>query len=414
MQEIKRLAKSEIQDLNKQGHKLDEEGFYVIRFLFNDKWNKAQQPNPFRVKTELLDKLAQDAIGMPWIVPPYGVSQHPTELEQIIEATKKYTIGTIRSTIRYPSNNVFGIIEILPQFQGAIENNLIPPLVSPLLNIVKHDNFEVEDAQFLNLQSVPTSGYAAELTQISSVCKAGIKQCMEELAVVGATGHDTSRFDTKSFSNRQNGLPSSMSAQDEITLEGVAKQVADHSKILGEHSKSLDQIVTDVATIKNAVGQKPQPQGQPAGAAGPESSKQAKQITIPPELKDNEFVKTILEKSEAQEQLLKKINEEREAEKKKALEQKRKSAAESIVSILIKNKKIDEKNKDAEIKKYLDLKNEDGAPTDLDAIEATLKSVLPEEAEDKPEIAGAYGYYAPNLKGDSTQKRSNAELLGMS
>lgn len=421
------LDTTQLKQLKTEGHDLDDKKLHVIRFLFNDKWNRATQPGPFRIKTEILDKLAKDAIGSAWLVLPNS-DLHPVDAtpEQLVNLTKEYAVGQIKSTIKYPSNNVWGIIEIFPKYEDMVQKDELPPLVSPLFNVIKEDADGISDAQFLNLQSVKRSGYPAQLTRITSFCKNGLKECIAELSLAGASGN-SSKADPKRFSIMVNGLGKTMAAQGEnqVTLESVAKTVEDHGKAITQLSENVRQIGTDVASIKTIVenkgGNNPNPAPNPKGAAGendPQNPKGGKQETmqIPKELLDHPGIKQLVEEHEATKKSLDEIKKERDEEKKKIAEQKRKSAAESIVTLLIKHKKIEEKSKDSEIKKYLDLKNEDGTPVDLDAIEATLKSVLgTEEPAQQPTVKGAYGAYTiPNLAGDKTGKhRSNAEILGV-
>jgi hypothetical protein len=402
------LASDQIKQLQSEGHSLDEKKLYVIRFLFNDKWNRATQPGPFRIKTELVDKLAKDAIGTPWIILPEPYTdQHPVgaSAQELAQITKKYAVGYIKSTLKYPSGNVFGIIEIFPQYEEMIKKNEIPPLVSPLFNVIQEDKEGISDAQFVNLQSVNRSGYPAQLTRITSFCKNGLKECIAELSLAGAAGKETSSDTNKNFSISAGNIDRTMSAP-QITLESVAKTVEDHGRAIAELTDSVNRISTDVATIKTTLEGK-QTDVNPKGAAGEDTA----QVQIPKELLQHPAIKQLAEEFEATKKSLEEIKKEREEEKKKLAEQKRKAAAESIVTLLIKHKKLDEKNKDKEIKKYLELKNEDGSLQDLDGIEATLKSVLGTEPE-TPTVKGAYGVYTiPDLKG--SKDRTNAEMLGV-
>lgn len=386
----KLLSGGQIEELNKKGHSLKSGKFYLLRFIFNNKKNKAWDPVSYRIHESITDKLAKSAIGMPFVVPPYGIQEHlrgphhglPDTTEALLEVQKKYTIGEIVDYIKYDSGNVFGIIEVWPKFIGAVENDLIPPLVSPTINIKEHDdNWDVLDAEFLNLQAVPSSGYPANLTEIKGMCTGGIKECMKELRPAGAAGPD-------SFSNTNSNPPKSMSEQtQELTLENVNAKVEQQGQALAELSTKVEGVAGDIASIKEKLdgksdtGDNPESTGDaPAGAQGPY---QQQVVTLKKELE------SLNKKFET-------YQSENDAERKVQAEKTRKLEAGSIVDALIAMKRVDSKNRETEAKKYYDLKGDDGQPLDLTALANTLKTIAPaSDSTDSP--AGAFGPYTSGV-----------------
>lgn len=360
--DTKLLTSENITELNSEGKSLDIKKNYAIKFLFNDKWNEAADPRPFRIKTELIKKLADDAIGMPWIVAPYGEARHirgqHDTAESLLEMQRKYTIGEIIDTIISKQNNVYGIIEIWPQFVGAVENDLIPVFVSPTILPISEDSDGISDAQFLNIQSVPTPGYPRALAGVTGLCKGGIKQCMEELRPIGAAG----KLDV-SFSNTDQLTSVQMSSTDNSnkgpTLEGVAADVS----TLKETVTGLANVVTNLASeIKPILENMKATDKAPVGASG---SKQ-----------ELEQLKTELEQ----------LKTDYTADKQRHTLEKRHAQAKIIVESLLKLKLKDVtlENKDKKIKEYVEMKDETGNTIDLSILVDTLSAQA-------KEIVGASG-----------------------
>ncbi len=451
MDEQRILGKDEIADLNKKGHRLDSGKFYVLNFLFNDKLNEADDPAPFQIDTDHLDALAKSAIGKPWIVPEYGEKNHVgTHLEpaDLMEFQAKYAIGIIQDTIRYPSNNVWGVIEVFPEYIAAVKSNLIPPFNSPTIAVqhepghppVESDPL-VKQAEFLNLQAVPTPGYPKELAGVKSTCRGGLKACMEELQVIGAAGHlKETRNDKKLLSNIVQKAGQSMSA--EPPAEGAAdgassKEIMDGIKTLQESVtmmstqqqaivKSLEtnnEVLVEVATATDGVDEKKiivKPLEAPAedaaaeGDAGMDTSTMGasgtsvtKTKTISATSPKDGISKELSEHPtfKQMKQELDDIKHKLEKERKENAAKERLSQATRLVENKLKTQEIKVENKDEAIKTYLNLKDSAGNLKDL--------SLLLEDTEKRAsQIVGASGattFVMPNV--DTTKSYKNSEMM---
>lgn len=407
--ENKQLTKEEINSFKKDGYDLSEDRMYIIKFLFNDQWNNAVDPRPFRIKTELVKKLALDAVGMPYVVNPKNSDYHirgttdgkKDTAKDLLEIQINYAIGEIKVPIIKSNNNVYGVIEIWKEFEKDIEN--LPMFTSPTIFVLDEDADGVKDAQFLNINAVNSPGYPEYLSGISGVCKGGIKKCMEELAPLGAAGKLIENRKNPTFLNTLSILNKTMSQPETATLslETVAKDV---EAMKGE----ITNINTKLDSIASKVGAGEQSEMPPMGAAGKETGKQ--KLVVPESLKNNEFVKTLLEKNETTEKLISVIQKEREKEKEDIIMKQRQAHATSIVERLIADKKVAEDKKEEEIKKYMELKNADGSPKDLELLDNFLKSQITAKPEDsEEEILGASGYIP--LKSDKKIEISNSEVM---
>ena len=212
---------------------------------------------------------------MPWIVPEYGVNMHirgkydkpEDEVQSLLDLQKEFTVGEIVDTIRYSSDNVWGIIEVFPKFQGSVERGYFPQLVSPTLNIIEQsEDGQVLDAQFINLQSVPKSGYPAHLTQVEGICKADMIDCMPELKVQGSAGHSSST-NIVSVSNHKSGKPKTMSeeqtSESTESTEGAEPKVEElvaavetlQAQVVADHEKlvAVEEVIVEVAVEAEGV-----------------------------------------------------------------------------------------------------------------------------------------------------------------
>lgn len=450
LSENQRLSENDIIELNKQGHNLESKKTYVFKFLFNDKWNNAADPRNFRVKTSLVKKLAEDSIGMPYVVTPNGDGTRHLRAtdegmedttENLLKIQAKYSIGVITIPIIKPNNNVYGIIEIWPEYEDMIDQ--LPPFTSPTLFPLKEDADGIEDAQFLNINAVDSPGYPEIFSGVHGVCKNGIKECISELAPLGAAGLlKKARANDQIFLNNLKSLNRNMSTNPEqvstttdpkpeptltevvTAIEGVQKTV-DEVKVVEEkvvqNVENNNVVLKEVATKtegvdENKVKEKidesttegtdmpPTPE-PPVGASGSQ-----KTLTIPKDLKDHPWAKEIFnhvkETQKSLEEIKKDANARKEAEKLAT----RRAQATSIVEREILFQNIKEDDKEKEIKKYVDLKNEDGTYKDLEILDNYLKSRVP-TVEESP--IGAAGPVYPGLRSDRTDPLpTNAELMG--
>ena len=416
------LSKIEIQNLNKQGHNLSEDKLHIIKFLFNDKWNNAADPRPFRIKPSLVKTLAQDAIDMPYVYHPYDNTKHlrgTTEgkkdtAENLLEIQAKYSIGLIKVPLVTSTNNVYGIIEIWPEFEDDVNNNRLPEFTSITIFPIKEDADGIEEAQFLNINAVSSPGYPEILSGVHGVCKGGIKKCMAELAPLAASGIlKDSRADQKSFSILKSKIGISMSAdQGKATpsVETLAKEQEQIKSELTSNNQRLSSMETKVDAIAAKIGagsddknkDMPKP---PVGAAG------AAKLEIPKELEGNEFVKNLYASNLDNSKKIKSMEDDNAAKEAKRLENLRNSQATSIVSKQILLKQVKAEDKDKEIKKLIEFKNEDGTLKDLEMLDNYLKAMVPGESSSPIGAGGSSDF--PEFSGDhdSTPQISNSEIM---
>jgi hypothetical protein len=392
------LTPDEIKALIKEGINLDESAgkMYIMRFGWNNQWNKAIDPSPFRIKPHLNDKLKNDAIGMPYVVPPFGTAKHlrkkdATEkdtISSILKIQSDYAIGDIVGTLHYPSDNIWLIVNVWPEFQAGVERGYYPPLCSPTFNILKETEDGVEDAQFLNLQAVPSSGYSAELTRIQPVCKNGLKECMAELQIMGAAGSlKTSNGNNNSFSNGLDRIFKSMSNQTgsekttESRVSDLESAVADTQKRVAAMEPTLNRIADKILNE----GEKPKdPPADVKGAAGSDKL-------------------TLLQKDLEE---LKKHDAENTKLVKKYELQIRTAHATSIVERKTRGKTIDDKEKQKMIQDYISNQS-----LDLETLDNELKAAIP-DATAESTIKGAYGIFEiPELKFDEKSRPKNSEMM---
>ena len=190
-----KLSKNEISEYKKKGHDLADDKTYLFRFLFNDKLNDAADPKRFKLATEDLDRYAKQAIGRPFIVRPDGNPYHVRvdetdddnqNIKNMINLQKNYAVGDIKSTVRHPSKNVYGIIEVYDEYVDDIPT--FAPYTSVTFYLYDTNGDDVKDGEFLNVQAVPDPGYAKSLAGIKGTCTGGIAECTRELRVLGAAG----------------------------------------------------------------------------------------------------------------------------------------------------------------------------------------------------------------------------------
>jgi hypothetical protein len=433
--ENQRLTSDEIMEYSKE-YDLDPSGkkCYIYKFLFNDRWNNAQDPRPFRVKPSLIEKLAKDSIGMPYVVNPKNTQRHlrgknnPDSAKELLEIQAEYSIGVIRVPVIKPSNNVYGIIEVWPEYEDEIEN--LPVFTSSTLAPIKEDADGIDDAIFINLNAVDTPGYPEMLSKMHGVCKNGIKECVAELSVLGAAGSlKTSRNNPQIFLNNLNSLKLNMSSTEgstppaeptlaeiaskidgvQVTADKVVKNVENNNVVLKEVA-TVTEGVDETKVIEKIDGTSA-PADPPAdppivGASGAKSQT----LTIPKELKNNPFVQELTGKLKEYEKDLQAIKNEAQSRKEQEKLAMRTAQATSIVTKQILLKQVKAEDKDKEIKKYVELKNEDGEFENLAILDNYLKSAIPSE---DPEVVGASGYSFPGIGSDKTPETvSNAEAMG--
>ena len=303
-----------------------EKNLYKLVFLFNDKLNKATQPHAFKIKSELIPKLAERSVGMPYVVPDRISKQLKKHIEtsdgspeSLLEYQKKYSIGEIVKTIVSASGNVWGIVNIFPEYHDDVKNNKVLPYTSPTIGVIKQNNYEVEDGYLLNIHAVEIPGYDPRVAGVQGVCEGGIRQCMSELKVLAASGglkeyqrqlfsyvenNETEQHMTDEIQNKISGLESSFSKG----FEALQKQILDIQKIVSatgeaqvvETKKEIDTLKAELETIKKSAQQKEEEYRQSLRLKDATSivESQLKKKIISLEKKD-ETLKQLLEKKDS-------------------------------------------------------------------------------------------------------------------
>lgn len=262
-----KLSPEEIADFKKDGIELNVDKTYMIKFLFNDKWNNAGDPRPFRVKTELVDKLAKDFVGMPYVVNPKNDAIHvrgstdglDDTTENLLEVQKDYTLGYVVHPIITAQNNVYGVIEVFDEYADTIDQ--MPEFTSPTITPIKEDAEGISDAIALNINGVSNAGYPKLLAGTSGVCKGGIKECILELMPLASSGQLKAYRERRKHDslNRPIGASKVMSdvantiedvATPPATPEAPAEEVKEEVRNL---EQEVDKINTEILTITDGL-----------------------------------------------------------------------------------------------------------------------------------------------------------------
>jgi len=416
--ETRILSPQEVFNLNKDGFdvRTEESKLYIQAFLLNDQQNHAGDPSPFKVKGASLKKIAQTAIGRPWIIPPAGEMKHVTgpirEFNAILDYQKRFAGGEIVGAWTNPqTGNVNVIIDVFPEYIEDVRNGRIPKFVSPLLNIDSEDptTGEIVDARIIHLQSVHSPGYDESIAKINGVCEGMLGKCMSELKVRGATKmlkkyqSGLTKVNLENFSNKRivkgsatmsenNG---SETTNEPITLETVNQKVDS----LGEKFQSFEQKFDELATtIRGAASP------STVTIRKPETNKKeskADKVTI--ETEDNESLKAKYENLQKQ---FDSREKEIAAEKAKIAEQRRLELVKDIVSNEMKLQLVTPRKKDEKEKYYFELKTDDDKPADLSLLAKTLK-------EQAGKISGATSMFEIASMGNDSQEESFDYLKAM-
>lgn len=421
------LDPNQVSELIKDGIDISPDGnhMYILRFGWNNDWNKATDPAPFRIKPHLNEKLRKDAMGMPYVVPPYGEKMHlrkdkdapeprtaEEELRQILDVQTKYAIGEIQGSLEYPSGNVWLIIDVWPEFQAGVERGYYPTLVSPTFNFLDAEQTpkgsDVNDAQFINLQTVPNSGYHPKYTQIQPMCKNGIKECMAEMKIHGAAGTiKSSNFSQKSFSSIINEAIGAMSSEEGSApqLETVAKDVNALKEGFGMLTEKVNMIAEKVGVDSSNNDPAGTPPGGVAGASGTVTKQDYEKL-----LKEREADKAELKGIKDD---FKQYKLDKEIAEKKL----REAHVASIIERKARLSKLSDDQK-TELKEEYMKKSMDV----LETLDNELKAAIPEFGKsddlEKAGISGAYGLFKPNSTsttsseaGASADRPKNSEMF---
>lgn len=415
-----KLSEEEVNNFRKDGIELDTDKTYMIKFLFNDKWNQAGDPRPFRVKTELVPKLAKDFVGMPYVVNPYNDAIHvrgstdglDDTTENLLEVQKDYTLGYIVHPIITAQNNVYGIIEVFDEYADTIDE--MPEFTSPTITPIKEDADGISDAIALNINGVSNAGYPKLLAGTSGVCKGGIKECILELMPLASSGQlkayrerrkqdslNTPLGASKVMSDVANTIESPVTP--DVTPEAPAEEVKEEVRNL---EQEVDQINTEIKTItdglsalkvtvdtiaqKVGVGNEPEvveeiAQVEEIIESIPEVASSGTDTPIAPIGASGKKALTLLAKE------IKNVKETSSKLLEESLLRERTYQAREIANLL----QIPESQQAKEIKQFVHAKNEDGTYKDLTLVAEVLKkNSKPIGASgiiDVPELSGDHG-----------------------
>ena len=425
---FKILSRSEIKDLKRKGHDLDEEKFYAISFLLNDELNQAADPRPFQIASDFVEPLTKTGMNRPWLPDtlPNGMHIRPKEdatAEEILEFQKEYAGGIMRGYFVNPiTHNANVILEIFPEYVEAVRTNKIKPLVSPMVgNWRENESGQIVEGEILHLQSVDSSGYDPKIAKFHGTCKGDFETCRRELAPLAAAGllkkfRGSEITCPKKFLNTLGATGISMSLPEEQATQSNENPTPDANVVVGELKQKVEQMETkeaemeaklegeiqdvdakvtqvqaDVAEIKSkVVGEKSEDdktdssstetssEEKPVGAAG-------QSVTLEKQLKDTQ-------------KELQAIRKEREEEK-KLLEQKERARQ---VNIIVKSELISHKltveNQEKRRKELLEMKDPKNPESLRDisilaeVAEKTLIESFPEEVTENPNTPlGSYG-----------------------
>jgi hypothetical protein len=413
-----KLSPDEINRFRKDGIELNNSKTYMIKFLFNDKWNEAGDPRPFRVKTELVPKLAKDFVGMPYVVNPHNDAIHvrgstdgkADTTENLLEVQKDYTLGYVVHPIITAQNNVYGIIEVFDEYADTIDE--MPKFTSPTITPIQEDADGIGDAIALNINGVSNAGYPKLLAGTSGVCKGGIKECILELMPLASSGRLKAYREQRKHDSLNTPLGASkvMSdvantidpVSDPVTPEAPAEEVKEEVRNLEEE---VDKINTEILTItdglsalketvdtiaqKVGVGNEPEVKEEIAQVEEiiesiPETTATSPETAIAPIGASGKKVLSMLTKE------IKSVKDTSAKLLQESLLRERTLQAREIANLL----QIPQSEQAKEIKQFVDAKNEDGSYKDLSMVADVLRKQKP--------IGASRGGYAsvPELSGD--------------
>ena len=367
----------------------EEDGeLYGQFFLYNNEMNEAGDPINFQVHAENNEKIAKSFIGRPYVVLPKVNGKWQEKhiradtLDKVLNVQKKYSLGEI---VRTPFNSITGnhnaVVKFFREHYDRIKKGDIPPATSPMLAHTKsyfddEGRLHIEDGIGVHLHGVPKGGYPPELSEVKSICKGGLDECMNELKIVAAAGELSEYQKQESFSKGKNqGIQlMSMEQPAQAPPGGQPQQgqdsearIAALEKGMAELQKLLQELV---AKISGGAPAAPPGAGMP-GAAG----EQGAVVTETPDgdPSDTASIRAELAQIKAEREVEKEsLQKEREA---LALQERTRIATE-IVENKIKLHRLPLEARDTEIQKLVALKTADDQPADLTLLATEIRESL--------------------------------------
>jgi hypothetical protein len=379
---------------------------YAQFFLFNNEMNNAGDPIKFKVYPENSKKIAETFIGRPYLLPMKDekgnwINKHhrDNDLNVLLNKQKKFAAGDIVAVHQNRrTGNWNAVVKVFPEHYDTFRKQNIPPATSPMLahsdsHLDEEGRLHIKDGMGVHLQGVVKGGYPPELSEVKSICEAGLNECMAELQTVAAAGQLLDYQESESFSITESEENHSMSQQTAPPGQapGAPQAGADEGRIAALE-KAVAEISQNLQMILQKLGGAPQgnapPAAPPVGAAGEQAITE-----VPEEVKQMQAELTEVKSQYEQ------TKQELESEKLKMFLDDRNRVATEIVETKLKLHRISPEMKEAEIKKLVELKSGENY-MDLSLLHAELKDTL-------SKFVGAAGeghqvYTIPELGGDET------------
>lgn len=354
---------------------------YAQFFLFNNEMNNAGDPINFKIYPENSKKIAESFIGRPYLLPLKDeqgnwINKHhrDKDLNVLLNKQKKYAAGDIVSVHQNRmTGNWNAIVKVFPEHYDTFRKQDIPPATSPMLahsdsHMDEDGKLHIKDGMGVHLQGVIKGGYPPELSEVKSICEAGLNECMAELQTVAASGKLLEYQESESFSNDIIEESQSMSQQQAAPpgQPGAAPQGNESEGRISALEKGLADLTQQIQMILQKLGGSPAqapPAAPPVGAAG-------EQVVEEPEV-----VKEIRAQLDEVKAKYDAAQAELDAEKQTMFLKDRTQTATEIVEAKLKLHKLAPEAKDAEIKKLVEAKSGDNY-IDLSLLHAELKDTL--------------------------------------
>ena len=406
-------------------------GEYAIGFLINDRQNKAADPISFKVATSAIEAIAGSAIGKPWIPGIKGKNKKHLRDESsesqtdVIDFHRAHAGGEIRRfIINEKTGNVSVIVEVFPEYKGMIESGKVSEYLSPMIGDISVDpkTGEITGGEIIHIHSVDVPGYDTSIAKFHGTCKGVIGKCMTELAPLAAAGRlkeyrnspikcpkrflYRTKHEVSASMEGQMGNPMGEEQQQDPVVGGL-EQIQTTVAAMGQQLTSLVQVSDSNAAVLKEVAASGGVDASRVMTSAQAGQAQQPAAGMPP-------------MGAAGNDRITKLEEQLEALKKSELEKEAKIKAEARIrlatiiakgELALKEGGISKEGLKKRIEHYVNLKNEQEEPRELDLLAQKYESILdhmiaqprqeaqPAEAENKqegekvPEIVSASGLY---------------------
>ena len=380
---------------------------YAQFFLYNNEMNNAGDPIKFKIYPEKNEKISNSFIGRPYLLPAkdkdgkWTLKHHRADtLDELLNKQRKFAAAEIVKVYQNPETGNFNAVaKVFPEYYDIFRKGDIPPFTSPMFaqseyHIDEEGQMHIKDGIGVHLQGVISPGYSPDISSVMSICEAGLTECMNELKIVAASGKLQEFQNSKSFSNEENGSNQSiMSQQQQQAPPAQAGQAPSQEERLSNLEKGLAELTKQLQMILQKLS------GQ--AAAPPTMAGAAAQTEEPESIK---AIRTDLDEVKNKYEAAKK---ELDEEKQTLFLQERTRVATEIVEAKLKLHKLPLENKEAEIKKLVELKNGENF-VDLtllhDEVISSLKAFVGASGENAV-------YSIPELGADNNENQADYASL---